>query len=275
MSDGKRHDLTPDQERVRKAVRGLPPVAADSVFRERLKSQFVTGKIDAGRAGKGVRPRFGRGALVPRIFIPVAAAVILIIAVILNMGPSMQLADVNGEGTVTVDGRSFDASDRESLARVVRPGARVELSQDVEVDIIYPETAVFQLASATATLPRGPARWFGKTGESRLDIGEIRVLTGSGFQGARLIIETPEGIIDVTGTLVSVARDTSGTCVCVHRGTAQVGVNAGDMEQIPEGKRKVMFADGKPPIVTDIAPPHKAHLVEFETKYRAGLRAPK
>jgi hypothetical protein len=60
--------------------------------------------------------------------------------------------------------------------------------------------------------------------------------------------------------------------VCVHAGRARVGIDIDDLEEIPPGKRKVMYADGKPPIITDIAPPHKEHLIEFETKYRSGIR---
>jgi hypothetical protein len=275
MSNGDQYKPTPEEERTREAIRSLPLVSADPQFRARLKSQFVSGTIDARPAGAKVRPRIGWRALVPRILIPVAAAVILIIAVILNLGPPMRLADVTGEGTVRVEGTTYDASDRESIARAVHPGARVELSEGVDIDVMYPETVVFELASATGTLPRGPARWFGRTGEGRLEMGEIRVLTGPDFHGARLDIETPEGKIEVTGSLVSVARDTSGTCVCVRRGTARVGVDAADMQWIAAGKRKVMFADGRPSIVTDIAPPHEAHLIEFENKYRTGIHLPR
>jgi hypothetical protein len=60
--------------------------------------------------------------------------------------------------------------------------------------------------------------------------------------------------------------------VCVHEGTASVGIDQGDMEPIPPGKRKVMFADGQPPMITDIAPPHRDHLVEFDAKYRGRIR---
>jgi len=44
------------------------------------------------------------------------------------------------------------------------------------------------------------------------------------------------------------------------------------MQDIPAGQRKVMFADGTPPKITPIAPPHMDHLVEFEAKYRSGIR---
>jgi hypothetical protein len=45
------------------------------------------------------------------------------------------------------------------------------------------------------------------------------------------------------------------------------------MQEVPAGRRKVMFADGTPPKITDIAPPHMDHLVEFEAKYHAGIRS--
>ena len=95
----------------------------------------------------------------------------------------------------------------------------------------------------------------------------MAILTGPRFRGGHLVVTTGEGAIEITGTLVSVFRDESVTCVCVHEGTASVGIDEADMEPIPAGKRKVMFADGSPSMVTDIAPPHRDHLIEFEKKY--------
>jgi ferric-dicitrate binding protein FerR (iron transport regulator) len=272
MSDRQKDSLTPDEKRARDAVRSMPRVTADPGFKVRLKTSFVSGQIDpeSERRRQTRAPR--RWLSRPGIWAPVGVAAALAIVLVMNRGPSLELADVTGVGTVTVDGRAFETTDRAGLERWIKPGSRIALSEGVEIDVVYRETIVYQFAAAEATVPRAPARWFGKTAECRLDNGEVRLLTGPGFQGARLEVTTPEGIIHVTGSLVSVFRDESGTCVCIHAGTASVGIDTDDLESIPTGKRKVMFADGKDPIITDIAPPHKEHLIEFETKYRSGIR---
>jgi hypothetical protein len=190
----------------------------------------------------------------------------------LRQGPALELADVTGSGVVTVDGQPYQTTDRQRLERALRPGARVEVPAGVELDLLHPDTVVYELAAATMTLPHSPASGSGKTAECRLESGEVRVLTGPGFGQGRLIVRTPEGMIHVTGTLVSVVSDTTGTCVCVHHGTVRVGIDTADLEAIPAGQRKVMFADERPPIITAIAPPHREHLVEFEAKYLSGIR---
>jgi ferric-dicitrate binding protein FerR (iron transport regulator) len=282
MSDREHNDLTPEEERARRAVRELPPVAADPAFRERLKADFVSGRlVEASdhptHPGDGTRHpgraprRFGptpRRAW--RVIVPVVAAVLAIF--LFNRGPALELADVTGTGTITVDGRGFESTDRSGLERAIRPGSRIELAEGVAIEVLYEDTAVYQIVSAATTLPGAPRRWLGRSSECRLERGELQVLTGSRFRGAGLRIETPEGRIDVTGTLLSVVRDDSGTCVCVHHGKAQVGIDENDLEEIGAGQRKVMFADGQAPIITPIAPPHAEHLTQFEAKYRAGIR---
>jgi ferric-dicitrate binding protein FerR (iron transport regulator) len=272
MNERQGSGLTPDEKRTCEAVRALPRVDADPAFRQRLKADFVAGRLCEGTGGAKKRRAPRRWFLRPGLLVPVAVAVILIFAGVLNRGPALQLADVAGEGTVTVNGKVFETSNRDGIEQAIRPGSRVELSDGVAVDVLYAETAVYQLASATATIPKAPGRWFGKAGEGWLEKGEFQVLTGPGFEGAGLTIQTSEGIIQVTGTLLSVVKDAEVTCVCVHHGTARVGIDTEDLEDIPAGKRKVMFADGRPPIVTPIAPPHQDHLVEFESKYKSGIR---
>jgi ferric-dicitrate binding protein FerR (iron transport regulator) len=272
MSDGEQYDLGPDEERARVAVRSLPRVEADPGFRERLKADFVSGRLGgADEPEHGRTPaRWRAGAW--RMLIPSALAIVVVVALIFNGGPSPELADVVGEGTVTVDGQSFPTSEREAIAGAIAAGARVELSGGVDIDLVYGRAFAVQLSSGVATVPAAPARWFGKTGGCRLESGELSVLTGPDFRGGRLVVVTAEGTIEVTGTLVSVFRDSKLTCVCVHEGTANVGVDTDDMEPIPAGKRKVMFADGSPSLVEDIAPPHRDHLIEFEKKYSAKIR---
>jgi ferric-dicitrate binding protein FerR (iron transport regulator) len=273
MKSPEEHELTPDEARARGAIRSLPQVAAESGFRERLRANFVAGSLAGAGAGapvagrRAARPWFRLGFLVPA-----AAAAGLVIVLSLSRGPVLEVADVTGVGVVTVDGRPYETTDRAGLARALRAGARVELSEGVELDLVQPGTVVYQLSSATMTIPRTPARWLAKALECRLEMGEIRILTGPEFRSSQVLVTTPEGMILVTGTLVSVFRDEAVTCVCVHEGTARVGIDTDDLEPIQAGKRKVMYADRRPPIITEIAPPHDEHLIEFRAKYRAGIR---
>ena len=273
MSDNNGFDR--DQERIRGAIRSLPSVEADPDFRERLKADFVAGRLgetgpeaDPGVAGRRPVWRWGWR----RLPLPAAVAVIVVVFLLLNGAPAPVVTDVTGDGTVTVDGRAFPTSDLSAIAAAIRPGVHVELSGGVELDLVYGTAMAVQISPGAATIPAAPARWFGRAVECRLEIGEMAFVTGPKFRGGHLVITTGEGAIEITGTLVSVFRDSSVTCVCVHEGTASVGIDAADMEPIPAGKRKVMFADGSAPIVTDIAPPHRDHLIEFEKKYGRVVR---
>jgi hypothetical protein len=274
MNDRELNDLTPDQARAREAVRSLPVVEADPGFRERLKADFVAGRLgleqEPGRSGRRRAARRRGGAW--WLLIPSAVAALVVGVLIFNGGPPPDLAAVTGEGTVTVDGRAFPTAERGAIAKAIGPGVRVEVSDGVDFDLVYGGTMAVRLSSGAATIPAAPARWFGRTGGCMVERGELNVLTGPGFRGGHLVMATGEGIVEITGTLVSVFRDSSITCVCVQEGKASVGVDAGDMEPVPAGMRKVMFADGSPPMLTDIAPPHRDHLIAFEREYGPIIR---
>jgi hypothetical protein len=271
MSDREEFEPTAEEKRVSELIRSLPRSDADTGFRDRLKADFVAGRLGESTDPAPQPTRRGRGWI--RVLIPAAAAFVMAFIIVFNAGPKLELSDITGDGTVTVDGQVFQATDRDGIVGAIKPGALVTLSEGVDIDLVYAETAVFQLSSATATIPGTPGRWFGKSTEARVEMGEMRILTGPGFRGGSLSVTSPEGEIVITGTLVSVFRDGAVTCVCVHEGTASVGINADDMQDIPAGQRKVMFADGSPPKITPIAPPHMDHLVEFEAKYRSGIRS--
>jgi FecR protein len=252
----------------------MPEVAADTRFRERLRAEFVEGELRGqGRTQARLVPegrRFRSGILRWRVLLPAAAAAVLVVIITLSRGPALELALVNAPGAVTVNGRSYDATDRPMLESALQPGAVLVLAKGTELDLLDGDAVVYELSSATATLPQPVAGWRGaKTAEWRLERGEIRVLTGPDFRGRRLLIETPEGVAEVSGTLLSVARDETATCVCVHAGVARVGVHPGDLESVPAGKRRVMFADGRPPIITDIEPSHREGLIKFDAKFQS------
>lgn len=270
MSDRDQFEPTAEEKRVSELIRSLPRAESDTGFRERLRADFAAGRLGDSVVAVPPEARRGRGWI--RVLIPAAFAVILAAVVMLNAGPPLELSSVTGDGTVTIDGRTFPSSDFEGIAGAIYPGASVTMSEGVDVDLVYPETVAYQLSSATATIPEAPGRWYGRKVAAGVEMGELLMMTGPDFKGVRLDVSTPEGQIVITGTLVSVFRNGEITCVCVHEGVASVGINDADMQDIPPGKRKVMFADGSPPEVTDIAPPHMEHLVEFQARYRAGIR---
>jgi ferric-dicitrate binding protein FerR (iron transport regulator) len=264
-------ELSPEQERVAEALRSLAAVEPSARFRDRLKSDFVAGRLGAPAAAPKRRRFFGLRPRQSALVLSAAAVAVCVLVIVgLNRGPQLVVADVTGTGTLTIDGVSAQATDRTALQRLIRPRSRIELPEGVELDLVHGETVIYQLAASTVmTLPERPGRWFGREVESRLETGELRVLTGRDYAGVTMHVETPEGHVQIAGTLVSVFREDPVTCVCVYSGTAEVGIDSDDMQPIQPGTRKVMFSDGRPPMITEIAPPHRDHLIEFETKYRS------
>jgi ferric-dicitrate binding protein FerR (iron transport regulator) len=262
-------ELTSEEARARDAVRALGGVKADAAFRERLRADFIEGCLaEAGDESSAAlperAPRRG-GWRWPRILVPAFAAALLLLALATNRGPEFAVVDVSG--AVTVDGQVYDSGDRAGLAAAVRSGSRLELAEGSSLAVAIPGKLVIELVSATATVPASPGRWIGRSTESRLESGEIRILTGPDFRGDRYDVETPDGLIRVTGTLVSAVRDEGGTCVCVRHGTAQVGRSADELAPVPPGKRMVLYADRREPLLTEIAPPHEQYLLDFEARH--------
>jgi ferric-dicitrate binding protein FerR (iron transport regulator) len=118
-------------------------------------------------------------------------------------------------------------------------------------------------------LPGRPRRWFPRSLRADIEAGEVRFLTGPRFPGRTLVLSTPEGRAEITGTVVSVLRDVAmgATCVCVMEGTARIGMTDADMEPVPHGMRKVMFADGRTPLVVSILPEHRDGLTAFQKAF--------
>jgi len=266
MRNGERMDEGPAERRARLAVSGLSRPAADPAFRARLKEEFVSGAIERPIPSR-TSPRW-RVATRAWTF-AAAAAALLFLLLQLNRGPALHVAAVYGDGVVETAGQPILVTDEAVLRDALRPGRELELSGDAGIDIVYGRSMLFQIDPGSVfTPPRSPGRWIGRSVRADLEFGEIRVMTGADFPGTELAVHTPEGITLLTGTIVSIFRDSSVTCVCVFEGTARIGVDESDLEPIPHGKRKVMFRDGSPPMITDIAPPHEAHLREFEERYK-------
>jgi ferric-dicitrate binding protein FerR (iron transport regulator) len=186
-----------------------------------------------------------------------------------NQGPDWKVIGLNGVGTVAIDGQTMDPGDLSALEAALRSGTGIALEDGAELTLLSAGTLVVQAASGSRfSIPNPPGRWFGDAIRTRVDGGEVRFLTGPDFPGRRLEVATVEGRVEVTGTVISVLRDTGLTCVCVMSGTARVGMNDDDMDPIPAGMRKVMFGDGREPLIVDILPEHRQGLQPFVQRYR-------
>lgn len=263
--------LSPREESARQALRALPPVAPDPDFLSRLESDFVEGRLEQ-------RERF-RTTSAPRwawLAVPVAAAALL--AIVLGRGgpdisPAWLVLGTSGTGTLEWAGETRELADLAADTELPREGGPIALD-DGWIEIGRPGVVAVRLnagSRAELSAPPGddPSRsvW-------NLALGELQVLTGPGFAGNELWVQTPEGRTEVVGTAFAVYRDESGTCVCVLEGVARIGMNTADLEDVAAGFRKVMFADGRPPQRLDIVPEHRAGLQEFvsDVRDRVGRR---
>jgi len=261
----------PDKHRedeIARWIGDLPEAEADAGFRERLRGAFVSGEIDRAvptPAAPVTRVHWWR-------WVPVAVAAVLVLLAIdmLNRGPVLQMADSSGSQPLTLDGRKVLPDDTEAMSRLLKPGATLEVPPDGRVDILARDVALYEVTGGSQlTLPATPGRWFGRDVHCTLYVGEIRLKTGRDFAGSQLTVYTPDGMIRVTGTMLSIQCDDGGTCVCVLEGKAMVGVNETDLEPVTPGYRKVMLRDGTNEIIP-IKPMHRDGVLDFD--HRVGDR---
>jgi ferric-dicitrate binding protein FerR (iron transport regulator) len=258
--------LTPEERKVREAVRALPEPQADPAFRRALAREFASGRFT---------PRRRRVVPVPRrtawewIALPALAAALLVLA-FLNRGPGWEVLAAPTGAPITVGGQAVPA---DALAARLARGGSITVPAGESLTVRHPSGVVFEAAAGTAfTLPAPPGKWFRRGMSGRVDRGELMVLTGPPFAGRSLSVTTPEGTTDIVGTVFSVVRMPDLTCVCVLRGEARVGRDAAHMDAIPSGRRKVMFADGRPPMLDAIEPTHAGHLAVFFRDYGKEFR---
>lgn len=256
-------------ERVRQALAALPAADPDPAFRERLKDAFVSGAIAEGAGSRaGTARERGRFSL-PHLWIPVAAAaaVAATLAIgLLNQGPRWRIDSVRGTGVAQIDGRAVRLSDREALARRIRPGASVRLPKGAELNLVADRSIAMLVTPGTdMTVPSAPPRWFGRHTDVTVRHGIVRFTTGREFHGARLTVHTPEAMVQVTGTTFTVIRDPEiGTCVCVYEGLVRVGARNGrDMVDVPGGMRRIFYVDARPPEVRQIRKDERVYLKEY------------
>lgn len=274
MNEHEHNGYTMQQEQAAEMVRELTEVHADPGFRTRVGREFVTGAIMDHPAVEVVPGRSPMRTILRWAYIPAAAAALLIAFNFANQGPDWTVIGTSSGGAIRVDGDRVGIQSVERLESLIHHGATIRVSDNAELTLLGPETLVMQATPGTEmTVPNMPGRWFGNTMHARVTQGEVRFVTGPGFAGRSLVVDTPEGRVQVTGTVISVLRDEAMgvTCVCVMTGEARIGMNSEDMEPIPAGKRKVMFADGREPMVVDILPEHRDGLVPFVKRHQPYL----
>jgi len=276
MSQRNDMNLTPEDLRLQEAIRGLGEVRADDAFRERLRREFIAGDIanvTGGASPDHIVP-LDRGTNRRRLWvtaIPVLAAILAF--VFLTTGePAWTLKSVTGTGTIQVDGQTVEAADFAGLADLVKPGARFVVPATAELELILGEVMVFGIIrDSDVTIPAAPeADRHSHT--ATVTHGELLVKTGPAFEGEHLLILTSEGRIELTGTTIAVNKGDGFTCVCVLEGTAKIGKDIADLEEVAAGYRKVMFADGSPSIIVDIEPGHEKDLTDFEARNKKAFK---
>ena len=273
MSERDNMNLTPEELRMQKSVRGLGEVRADEDFRAKLRAQFMSGEIAETPEIPAepvvgtpkivelpVQPRRGR-----RTWAFISAIAAMLTVIFINSGdPVWQLEDVRGTGAVTINSQILGAEESSAIAELIVPEARIEVAEGVQLDIVLDGVMVVGLAGpAEFTLP---ANSQGKASKYEVTVfdGEFRVKTGPKFPGSELVLFTTEGRVEITGTSIAVFKNAEITCVCVLEGTAMIGKDGDHLDAIVAGMRKVMFADGSDPLIIPIEPGHKENLIEFE-----------
>ena len=95
--------------------------------------------------------------------------------------------------------------------------------------------------------------------------GEVSVRTGPGLSGGDLTVDTGLARAVIHGTLISIVRMPDLACICLFEGDADVLADGHDLGHLENGKRWVVFDDGREPQMMDIAEPHLLHMKEFDS----------
>lgn len=272
-----RPDWTPEMDKAAEAVRNLPPAQADPKFRKDLRAKFMSGAI-AAPPERTAPERPEMPALPPRrqvwpVWAGLAAAAMLAVALltVANRGPAWEVVSGTGLGLAVIDGQDVSLVDLPD-GYPIQGGSEITLSPDAGLVLRLDGTALVELTGGTAgQVPGSPGRWWGREVSGRVDFGELRFKSGDSFPGSVVHLTTPEGQVEIRGTLVSVQRDSTGTCVCVLEGTVLAGTSDADLEPITPGYRKVM-PSGQPPFIDESKPMHRDGVVAFDNLHGSRLK---
>jgi ferric-dicitrate binding protein FerR (iron transport regulator) len=257
------------ERRTAELVRALPTPRPDPAFRARLLQEFLAGSLPAPAAAAAplapARPWWDS------MLVPAAAGLLVLAGLLVNQGPGWEVLETQGEGTALVNGRALPLGDRAALAHAMQGGARLRLPEGVSLTIAAPGRLAVEVTPGTeARLGAPPARWLGRIASAEVESGELRITTGERFPGSHLMVKTPEANVVVTGTTLAVIRELQGTCVCVMDGMVHVGVQGQPMMEIPAGRRRYFYRDGRPPAQDEMLPTERTKLGEMMARHPAG-----
>jgi len=273
MTDERHTNLNAD-ERIQETIRSAGDVRADTAFRERLKREFVDGTLSESAAPQE-KPRTRRLSPWWWAMAPAAAAVLLFALLWPRPASTWDVQAVVGEGRVEIGGQTLASDEPTLVARVLEAGGRVHVLEGAALDLRLDDRLLLGLDEGTdVTLPVLTERDAPGPLVAEVHHGELRIMTGPGFPGNELHILTPESRTEIVGTVVSVYKYDGYTCVCVLEGTARIGADEDQLEDVPEGMLKIMFDDGSPPFTMEISPDHGEDLQEFVERSR-GVFSPR
>ena len=231
-------NLTPEQARIREAVRRLPAAEPDAAFRARLRAEFVGGTLRPGL--RVVASPWRRRLVVWGGFAAAAAAAAIVIGLVLGRSSAYRLA--------MVDGREIPLEQARDLARALRRGGHVIVPRGATIDIAAPGVLAMTISGGSDVIvPPAPPRMGDRHAQGNVAKGDLFIVTGPDFHGATLDIMTSEAEAHVVGTSLAVLRDDdAGTCVCVMTGVVAVKANGEAAVKVPAGMRIVVPIDGVP-----------------------------
>jgi hypothetical protein len=169
-----------------------------------------------------------------------------------------------------VNGVSLSVRDSGELTRRLKPGSRMKLESDQELELVSSGLLALQLSPGTEiVLPYAPGRWFGRNSRASVTGGSLRVTTGRRFSGARLAITTPEASVRVIGTTLAVISEPTGTCVCVLEGTAHVSPRRGGVTRVSSGTRCEVSRGARTSRVGDMRDAERPKLLDLRDRMQA------
>lgn len=251
---------TPDPEAVRELVARLPDERPSAEFMTTLRHDFREGSVLPARP---ILPFWRRPSFL-WLGATAAAAAVALLTMIANQGPSWQMVRASGAGTLFVQGMPIALADVAEELTMLRPGTDVRLEGDATamLDLFYPGLFTVQVTPGSSlTLPEAPGRWFARHSSFRVDMGEVRVVTGPRFPGSRLRVQAPGTEVHVLGTTFAVMASPESTSVCVLEGDASMMMReSSSMMPVPAMRRRTVFMHSAETMEEPIRPMEEVRL---------------
>jgi ferric-dicitrate binding protein FerR (iron transport regulator) len=231
---------------IAKELRDLPRPRPRAEFRDRLRGEFASGRIEAP-SPRPVGDRPGRTGWLRGFGL--AAAAVLLLAVGWNMlrGPAESRTPrwsphLPGTRSVTIrlaERTLVLPADAGAFAAALDAGLEFAVDDTMAFDLSLGRLLSVQIAPGSGVrLPVPDAGTDRLTG--RLSAGEVRVTTGPDFPGHRLAWSTSGAEVVVSGTTFAVIRGGDSTCVCVYEGRLEIRPLGGEAAPLDAGLRRIL-----------------------------------